>query len=385
MKILNIVINVINESNKWKEVCLSCMHFWPKLENQRPHKRKNGFFLFPVIGVLVFGSFLILTQGSSYAAQVKLAWNASNGAAGYKIYYGTSSNHYTSVVDVKNYLTYTFTNLPDGNTYYFAATAYDTSRLESDYSTEVCYNAISSYPSILWRNTSTGQVALWYMNGTSSAGFVYIGVVSLDWTIVGRADFNSDGKPDIIWRNPTTGDNYIWYMDGTSYKGNVQLSNIPAPWEIVGTGDFNGDGKPDILWRNPTTGDNYVWFMNGTTFTGSAKLSNIPNVSAPWEIVGTGDFNSDGKPDILWRNIASGENVVWYMDGITMTGWASLSSAAKTWAIVSLADFNGDGKVDILWRNISTGQNVIWFMDGVTMTDWASLSTVVDPSWKIVG
>jgi hypothetical protein len=47
--------------------------------------------------------------------------------------------------------------------------------------------------------------------------------------------------------------------------------------------DFNSDGHPDILWRNPATGDNYVWFMNGTTLTGSALLLNVP---APWEIVG---------------------------------------------------------------------------------------------------
>ena len=86
---------------------------------------------------------LLLSQGNAYAAQVTLAWNASDGAAGYKIYYGTVSKHYTSVVDVKNYLTYTFTDLPDGNTYYFAATAYDASYLESEYSTEVSYNAAS--------------------------------------------------------------------------------------------------------------------------------------------------------------------------------------------------------------------------------------------------
>ena len=25
-------------------------------------------------------------------------------------------------------------------------------------------------------------------------------------------------------------------------------------WKIVGTGDFNNDGKPDILWQHQTTG-----------------------------------------------------------------------------------------------------------------------------------
>ncbi len=35
-------------------------------------------------------------------------------------------------------------------------------------------------------------------------------------------------------------------------------------WSIAGVGDFNGDGKSDILWRH-TSGVNYVWYMNGVT------------------------------------------------------------------------------------------------------------------------
>ena len=33
-------------------------------------------------------------------------------------------------------------------------------------------------------------------------------------------------------------------------------------WAVVGTGDFNGDGKSDILWRN-TNGTVAIWEMNG--------------------------------------------------------------------------------------------------------------------------
>ena len=112
---------------------------------QTSFKKNRSPFSIPIVGLwcLIFVTSLLLSQGNAYAAQVTLAWNASDGAAGYKIYYGTVSKHYTSVVDVKNYLTYTFTDLPDGNTYYFAATAYDASYLESEYSTEVSYNAAS--------------------------------------------------------------------------------------------------------------------------------------------------------------------------------------------------------------------------------------------------
>ena len=68
----------------------------------------------------------------------------------------------------------------------------------------------------------------------------------------------------------------------------------------MGTADLNNDGKPDILWRNTATGANMVWYMDGITYTAYAMLT---TVGSPWKIVGTGDFNNDGKPDILWRNM----------------------------------------------------------------------------------
>ncbi|MEW6003368.1 MAG: fibronectin type III domain-containing protein [Nitrospirota bacterium] len=56
--------------------------------------------------------------------------------AGYKIYYGTVSGNYTAVIDVGNIRQYKVKDLEPG-TYYFAVTAYDTARNESDYSNEV--------------------------------------------------------------------------------------------------------------------------------------------------------------------------------------------------------------------------------------------------------
>ena len=57
-------------------------------------------------------------------------------------------------------------------------------------------------------------------------------------------------------------------MNGVTLSGISDLPALPNPaYAIVGTGDFNGDGKPDILWRNTTTGANAVWYMNGVTLS----------------------------------------------------------------------------------------------------------------------
>jgi hypothetical protein len=53
---------------------------------------------------------------------------------------------------------------------------------------------------------------------------------------------------------------------------------------VGGVGDFNADGKADILWRNQASGDNLVWLMNGTTIAAGVVLTPIADTN--WRIVG---------------------------------------------------------------------------------------------------
>jgi hypothetical protein len=85
------------------------------------------------------------------AEQATLAWDANTelDLAGYKLHYGTASGSYAVHIDVHNVTTYTVTGLTAGQTYYFAATAYDTSGNESGYSNQVVHSvpAANSAPS----------------------------------------------------------------------------------------------------------------------------------------------------------------------------------------------------------------------------------------------
>jgi C1A family cysteine protease len=209
-------------------------------------------------------------------------------------------------------------------------------------------------------------------------------VSDLNWKIVGTADFNADGQTDILWQNYSTGQVAVWFMSGTTNTGYALLSTVAdLNWKIVGTGDFNADGQTDILWRHSSTGQNAVWFMNGTAYVSMAWLLGVSDLN--WEIAGTGDLNADGKTDILWRNSSTGQNAVWYMNGSTYSSSDPLPTVTDTnWRIVGTGDFNGDRKPDIIWRNSSTGQNAVWYMNGIVNTGFDFVSSVADTQWKIV-
>lgn len=92
---------------------------------------------------VIFFIFLLVT--TTFASDVTLTWQSpttnSDGTpltdlAGYKIYVSKASGVYADAINAGNVLTKTLTNFCEG-TYYFVATAYDTSGNESAYSNEV--------------------------------------------------------------------------------------------------------------------------------------------------------------------------------------------------------------------------------------------------------
>ena len=241
---------------------------------------------------------------------------------------------------------------------------------------------------ILWRNAATGANYVYPMNGTAILGTeAYLRTVSeLNWKVVGIGDFDGDGKADVLWRNSSTGENYLYFMDGTTIKPTEGHLRTVADqnWQVAGVGDFNGDGKADILWRNQLTGENYIYLMNGLSIQPSEGY--LRTVADPsWQIVGVADFDGDGKSDILWRNSSSGQNYLYAMDRIAIrpTEGYIRTVADQHWEVKGVGDFDGDGRADILWRNSVSGENYLYPMNGTTILAEGYLRSVADLAWQI--
>ena len=80
---------------------------------------------------------MVVTEPMSSSATLTWNPNTETDLAGYKVYVGTASGTYGAPIDVGNVTTFQVVNLSQGQTYYFAVTAYDYSGNESGFSNEV--------------------------------------------------------------------------------------------------------------------------------------------------------------------------------------------------------------------------------------------------------
>ncbi|MEM4247794.1 MAG: InlB B-repeat-containing protein, partial [Candidatus Nanoarchaeia archaeon] len=299
---------------------------------------------------------------------------------------------------------------------------------------------------LLWRNVSTGKVLL---NTTQESGNTFnSGLVVYSgggWAIVDSKDFNNDGKDDILWKyaDATTAKYIVNFMNGGAVVGSRSISKGSPDWVVVKTADFNGDSMEDVLYLSTSTKAGIVYFLDRGAVLGTAKVfekgtnwdikaigdfdgngaadillestdgktgftvllknrfteggSGIKNSGISysksdvnWKLLQSGDFDDDGKDELLWENATTGQGMIWIMNGITASSnkiiyTLKVVDPATKWTVKKLLDVNADGKADILWYKADTGKALVYLMNGTTIQATGTIYTPpTGETWKVV-
>jgi hypothetical protein len=240
---------------------------------------------------------------------------------------------------------------------------------------------------MLWFNQTSGVAKLWIMTNGAVSSTPILGSVPSGWKILAIGDFNGDGTSDLLWYNQTSGLVGEWLIQNGAIQSCATLGSVApgAGWKFLGSGDFNGNGTPDLLWYNPTSGQVGEWLIQNGAVQSFTALGNVAPGSG-WNYAGMGDFNGDGTPDLLWYNPTSGQVAAWLIQNGGILGFANIGFVAPNtgWNLAQIADFTNDGTDDLLWQNQLTGQLEEWLIQNAAISGFANIGVVTpNTGWSL--
>ena len=192
-------------------------------------------------------------------------------------------------------------------------------------------------------------------------------------------DFDHDRRDDLWFRNVESGDNRIFFAhsEGNDLDNFDAVTNlVPRGWingfDEIKVGDFNRDGYDDLFFREIRTGDNRI-----VLFGDCRQLKEVTNRIPRGAINGfdefvIGDFDNDRRDDLLFRNVGSGVNRIFYPhseDGGDLDAFDYETNRIHEGWIngadeVIVGNFDGIGGDDLFFRNVIDGNNRIISFEG---------------------
>ncbi|HTI98321.1 MAG TPA: FG-GAP-like repeat-containing protein, partial [Dongiaceae bacterium] len=217
---------------------------------------------------------------------------------------------------------------------------------------------VAGVPTQLWHNTASGFVKVTDLVAPGLAAF---SASSAAW-----GDYDRDGLPDFVVAGSSG--LQLWRNTGNGFT-NVTNQVMPGVGSVtpdaVAWGDLNNDGTLDLVCGSATNGATQVWLNTGLGLTNAPEW--IPVDGALGSAISLGDFDNDGRLDVLgsagqiWRN--QGTNFVSVGDQVApnLPFVSFLPGLGLALPTVAFGDYNNDGRLDLLLGGYLIGETAqVW-------------------------
>lgn len=165
-------------------------------------------------------------------------------------------------------------------------------------------------------------------------------------------DFNGDGHADLAAAATNNGGQFVQLNNGsgtfqapTQWFGDSVQQSIAA----IATGDFNGDGKLDVVTADPSNNTVSIHLGEGNGLL-APTAQRVAMGALPAGLV-SADFNGDGHLDLATANASSNSVTVLFNNGLGSFPTSATYSVGDDPRAILAGDFNGDGKLDLAVAN----------------------------------
>jgi hypothetical protein len=183
-------------------------------------------------------------------------------------------------------------------------------------------------------------------------------------TAMAVGDVNGDGKADILFTEPSNdpvlagspnlgftlllGQGQGWFLGGGTTSWVVANAGPMSSLALI---DLQGSTGPAVVAASEFGGAVTVAPYNGSGFYPYPQSYPVPGGNAGPSRVAVGDFNGDGKPDIVVTDSALNSVSLLLNNGTGTFGTAQTYAVGGSPTALAVGDVNGDGKLDIVTAN----------------------------------